>query len=198
MGVPVTNCDGRDTNVTDTSSGSITVGRTWSVDTTVGLAFGPLKMEAKGGWSQTKSTEWSQSIAITVEPGQMVCYTQSKQQTHTYDGILGCLGCKHTIPKNERDCTDRRWASFSYSRKYAVTLTLSIFREDFPLVSNQPVNVISYGPASVPCGSQFGANISSSFNCTSNAQMWRKGNTPSATSLAPMTAVILLSILLVA
>ena len=75
VGVPVTNCDGRTTNVTDTSSGSITVGQTWSADATVGLAFGPLKIEAKGGWSQTKSTEWGQSISITVEPGQMVCYT---------------------------------------------------------------------------------------------------------------------------
>ena len=93
MGVPVKNCDGRDTNVTDTSSGSITVGETWSAGATVGLDFGPLKIEATGGWSQTKSTEWGQSIAITVEPGQMVCYAMFYQNvrhtfTTAFQGVL--------------------------------------------------------------------------------------------------------------
>src|ERR1700691_5230532 len=128
----------------------------------------------------------------------MLCHVLSERQTHIYDCISGGLGCKCTIQKNERDCTDWRRASFSYSRQYAVTFMLSICREDFPVVSNQPVNIVSYGPASVPCGSQFSANASSPFNCTSNAQVWWKGNAPSATSPAPMIAIVLLSISLLA
>jgi len=162
VGVPVKNCDGRDTNVTDTSSGSITVGDTWSAGATVGLDFGPLKIEATGGWSQTKSTEWGQSIAITVEPGQMGVLVANVQYKRTSGTVQIGDG------------------------------------EDFPVVSNQPVNIVSYGPASVPCGSQFSANASSPFNCTSNAQVWWKGNAPSATSLAPMIAIVLLSISLLA
>jgi len=128
----------------------------------VGLDFGLLKIEANGGWSQTKSIEWSQSVAITVQPGQMGVLVAEVQYQRTNGTVQIGDG------------------------------------EDFPVVSNQPVNVVSYGPASVPCDSQFGANTSSSFNCTSNAHMWRKGNAPSATSLAPMTVIILLSILLLA
>jgi hypothetical protein len=71
-------------------------------------------------------------------------------------------------------------------------------RQDFPVVSNQPETVISYGPEIVPCGSQFSANASSPFNCTSGAQMWWKGNVPSTTSFAPMIAIVLFSVFLVA
>jgi len=70
----------------------------------------------------------------------------------------------------------------------------STSRQDFPVVSNQPVTVVSYGPEIVPCTSQFDANISSPFNCTSFAQVWWRGNTPSVTSIVPMIAMALISI----
>ena len=54
------------------------------------------------------------------------------------------------------------------------------------------MGVDSYGANIVACLSQFNNTVLSQTNCTSNAGVWWKGNAPSATSLAPMIAVVLL------
>jgi len=163
VGTPVTNCEaGANSDVTDTTGGSITIGETWSDDTTIGLDFGDaLKIEATVGWSQTQSIEYDQRISIVVHPGQMGVLVANVQYKRTNGSMQIGKG------------------------------------QDFPVVSNQPTTVLSYGPEIVPCASQFNANISSPMNCTSNAQIWRKGNAPSAT-LAPLIVIVILSISLVA
>jgi hypothetical protein len=69
-------------------------------------------------------------------------------------------------------------------------------RAGFPLVSNQPVTVLSYGSDIVACNSQFNGTILSQTNCTSNAQTLRKGDVLSTTSLTQIIAIILPSIFL--
>jgi len=164
VGSPVTNCQAdANSDVTDTTGGSITIGETWSDTATIGVNFGnALKIEATAGWSQTQSIEYDQKIAIVVHPGQMGVLVANVQYKRTNGSMQIGKG------------------------------------QDFPVVSNQPTTVLSYGPEIVPCASQFSANISSPMNCTSNAQMWWKGSTPSATSLALLIAIIPFSISLVA
>jgi len=126
-----------------------------------------------------------------------------KHQRHIYDDIAGNSSCKCRIQANKWHYTDWQGVSLNLLFKLLPTVCNKLMcptsRQDFPVVSNQPLNVISYGPEIVPCNSQFDANVSSPFNCTSCAQVWWRGNTPSATSImiAPMIAMVLFLISLV-
>lgn len=74
VGTPVSNCDlGSDSNVTDTTGGSITIDETWSTGASMGLDLGALKIQADGSWSHSTSREFDQSVSIIVEPGKWVC-----------------------------------------------------------------------------------------------------------------------------
>jgi len=142
VGTPVTNCDGSTTPIKDTSTGTISIEETWSIDTTVGLALGGLHLGVSYGWSQAQTISFEQSIGITVLPGQM--------------GVLV--------------------AHVQYQRTSG---TMKIGSSDaFPLISNEPVDVVSFGAEIVPCDSEFSANTSSSSNCTSSAQEWHRGKSP--------------------
>ena len=77
MGTPVNNCEGSDSNVTDTTGGSITIDETWSTGATIGLDLGALKIEADGSWEHSTSREFDQSVGIEVEPGKWVCNRSS-------------------------------------------------------------------------------------------------------------------------
>ena len=75
VGTPITNCqDGANSDITDTIGGSETIGETWSADASIGLNFGPLKIQAGGNWSHSNSITYDQKIGITVHPGYKVCY----------------------------------------------------------------------------------------------------------------------------
>jgi len=72
VGTPIENCqDGSTSPITSTSEGSITIGDTWSEQTDIGFQIPDLSVAEDVGWSHTKSEQWSQSITIIVQPGQM-------------------------------------------------------------------------------------------------------------------------------
>jgi len=72
VGTPIGNCQqGSTSSITSTIQGSITIGDTWSEEADIGLQFSSLQLIDKSTWSQTKSVQWSQSITITIQPGQM-------------------------------------------------------------------------------------------------------------------------------
>jgi hypothetical protein len=58
----------------------------------------------------------------------------------------------------------------------------------YPLISNQALNLVSYSPEIVACGSQFSANSSSSFSC--DASTASKGSARPRGSLAGMAVVV--------
>jgi len=69
--------------------------------------------------------------------------------------------------------------------------------QGFPVVSNQPMEIASYGANIVACPSQFNGTFLNQVNCTYSAGTWWKGDAPSPMSLAPMIAFVLLSIFVV-
>jgi hypothetical protein len=78
VGNVVTNCDGANTSVQSQTTGSITLTDTWSESAGIGIAFEELlDLGVVGDWSKSKSTMFSQSITITVDPGQQVRLTRS-------------------------------------------------------------------------------------------------------------------------
>ena len=73
MGNVVTNCDGGTTSVQSQTTGSITLTDAWSKTDDIGIAFTKvLDLDVVGEWSGSKETTFSQSITITVDPGQQV------------------------------------------------------------------------------------------------------------------------------
>lgn len=74
VGTPISNCQGgANSDITDTIGGSMTIGETWSAGASIGLDFGPLKINASSSWSHSNSISYDQKIGITVKPGYKVC-----------------------------------------------------------------------------------------------------------------------------
>jgi hypothetical protein len=199
VGTPITNCQpGANADVTDAIGGSITITETWSLGATVGFNMGVLQFSANPSLSRATAIQYSQTISIVVHPNQMVCRGSSlKARDLIYDGISGCSGRKHPVSANEREYADWRRVSLNLCLTQPTAFTRLTSRQDYPVVANQPVTIVSYGPEIVPCDAQFDANVSSPFNCTSNAQTWHKGSIPSVTSLAPIIVMVLLSMSLI-
>jgi hypothetical protein len=77
VGNVVTNCDGANTSVQSQTTGSISLTDTWSIGGNIGIAFeNLLHLGVVGEWSSSKTTTFSQSITITVDPGQQVRLTR--------------------------------------------------------------------------------------------------------------------------
>lgn len=75
VGTPAKNCEpGADQPLVSTITGSITITNSWSVGTNVGLDFGALHIGGSFSWTHSQDISYSQSIQVTVVPGQMVCY----------------------------------------------------------------------------------------------------------------------------
>jgi hypothetical protein len=73
VGTPVTNCAGDGvSSIKSTTGGEITIGETWSFDSTIGFSFMGLSIEGGPSFSRSKSISWSQNVEIEVKPGQMV------------------------------------------------------------------------------------------------------------------------------
>jgi len=73
VGKPITNCEslGNESSpVTSTAGGDFTVGESWRTTLTLGFNLGDLKIEASETWKHSTTQTFSQSIAITVDPGQ--------------------------------------------------------------------------------------------------------------------------------
>jgi hypothetical protein len=78
VGDKVTNCDGATTSVQSQITGSISLIDSWSVGIDIGIGFKKdLDLGVVGNWSQSTETTYSQSITITVDPGQQVRLTRS-------------------------------------------------------------------------------------------------------------------------
>lgn len=75
VGKPVTNCESVGTNnstVTSATGGDFTVEDSWSVDFDLGFDLGPLSIGATANWERSKAQSFSQTITITVSPGEQV------------------------------------------------------------------------------------------------------------------------------
>jgi len=165
VGTPVSNCEGNGSDISESVGGSVTIGQAWSTDDSIGFSLGPLHIGGGGGWTESSSITYDQSVSITV--------------SHGYMGILVAI--------------------VQYKRTNG---SVQIDNEAlFTVFSNQPVTILSYTPDTVPCNSQFDANISSTFNCTSasnpDAGMRLEVDTQ-LTTLVPTIAVLLVSIYLLA
>jgi hypothetical protein len=77
------------------------------------LALAGLQIGGNGGWSDSNTVEYSQTITVSVPPGQMVCvpplflFFHSDCKLITYSlWYIGCIGCVGAIQSNERDHAD--------------------------------------------------------------------------------------------
>ena len=87
-------------------------------------------------------------------------WSSLKARNLIYDGISVCSGCKHLISVNEWEYADWQRVSLNLCQPHAVQLVWLTFRQDHPVVANQPITIVSYGSKIVPCTSQFDANVS--------------------------------------
>ena len=73
VGSPVSNCmPGSSSDATNAIGGSITLEDSWSVGTSIGWNLGGLQVDAFGGWSRSEAKSFSQTVTITIKPGEMV------------------------------------------------------------------------------------------------------------------------------
>jgi len=141
------------------------------------------------GGSITLSETWSVGVSIGLDLGPLNLSVNggwSHGRSITYDQKIGIVvhpGYQGVLVANV--LYNRTGGNMQVGKGQA-----------FPLVSNQPEKIASYGADIVPCTSQFNGTFLSQTNCLVNAGMG-KGDAPSATSLASMTAFVLLSIFLV-
>jgi hypothetical protein len=75
---PIQNCEANSLGpIQNTIQGAITLVDTWSVTDTIGLDVGDLRLGTSYNWNKTEQTKWSQSVQISVNPGQMVRFLLS-------------------------------------------------------------------------------------------------------------------------
>jgi hypothetical protein len=94
VGKPVANCQqGNTQKVTTKFVSEMDIQETWSVDSTVGIDVGGLKVDTTVGWSHATTVKASQEVQLDVVPGQMVrpthklfCFLKTRFVN------LGCLG----------------------------------------------------------------------------------------------------------
>ncbi|GLB43278.1 hypothetical protein LshimejAT787_1301790 [Lyophyllum shimeji] len=72
VGSAVTNCNGGSTSIKSTIGGSLTVGSSWSIGSTIGAELGVLKLESQYTYGQQQSVQLSQTLEIEIEPGKQV------------------------------------------------------------------------------------------------------------------------------
>jgi len=199
VGVPVRNCQpDSDSSITSTSEGTITIGDTWSVNTQIGLSLPNLVVSAGFGWSRTDTVMWSQSIMITVEPGQMVC---PQNACMSYSQDIDTTTCRvrwlriYNTNEPMEPCI-LRMGAYILGFIRAGNINGSTCSQGFPLISNQPISIVSYGAEIVACNSSIPANVSDPLNCTSNSQTLFERDTVSTGFLIPTIATGLLVVLL--
>jgi hypothetical protein len=166
VGNVVTNCDGSNETVQSQTTGSISLTDTWSIDADLGITFEELlDLGVVGQWSESRQTTFSQAITIMVDPGLQVRFSGSLiLNVISPPSSRVCLSPKSSIsgPVAPYRSTAGK-ATLPVARASMLT---AYARDDFPLISNQPVTVQSYGAMIVPCGQPFAANVSSPITCS--------------------------------
>lgn len=203
IGSPVSNCqDGSNSTVTSTVGGSVTIGDAWSVSDSESLGFSIFGLEVTGGasssWSESRSIAVSQSISIQIQPGQKVwriCAWSFQNATNVW--IQGCSGCHcsiQTVKWIYESCRKICFevSSFMPSRAIQESNAPISSPEAFPVVSDQPITILSIGPEMVSCTSEFNASDLNALRCMNHGE-WL-GETVSAPLLTSLTVILTLGV----
>ena len=70
----MSNCEGNGSDISESVRGSVTIGPAWSTDDSIGFSLGPLHIGGGGGWTESSSIMYDQSVSITVSHSYMVGY----------------------------------------------------------------------------------------------------------------------------
>src|SRR5258708_380258 len=73
VGKPVSNCGtGNTETVTSQYTTEMEVTESWSVDTSIGVSYVGLSVQAGVGWSNSASVKASQQVSMSIRPGKTV------------------------------------------------------------------------------------------------------------------------------
>jgi len=84
------------------------VTETWSVDTSIGVAYVGLSVQAGVGWSNSASVKASQQVSMSIRPGKTVFipllfYNQNNRMILSLPSISGRINSQCQLQKDKRE-----------------------------------------------------------------------------------------------